>query len=400
MKERVTIVLNERELEKARLAARLEELLNASGITAGRIELTSTLANRLAVREPEVIVTDYVLGDVSTGLDLLSAINKKQTKSKVVFFTDEPSAAVALRALKNGAVDYFLMSSPESLNELVERIKSLLTAPNTLPPPAGMELPSIDDLIAESKAAQEWKNALQAAASSAAQITLLFGSPGSGRGFSAQILHRLRGFLSPLSKIDWRYFDGNLSTELEYCKSLAITGLDADDADLAAQLGALDTARQRDCFLYLITSLPEVKAAALRIFPNATVIEVPGIKDRADDFSGLIKFFTRHLPRSRSNPLSPQNIYKLSEMEWPGEVHQLVHSVLTASQLSDNEKAFFDQLRRLTALESPSIASERTAISKMRALATIYEQGGFRLAAIKLGCSVPELRTIVGGNLE
>ncbi|RIL08412.1 MAG: hypothetical protein DCC75_09015, partial [Proteobacteria bacterium] len=71
MREPVTIVLNEREANKARAAEVLQRTLQDLGITASRLEIDEHIEDTILKKAPRVLVLDYLLGDYSTGLDVL-----------------------------------------------------------------------------------------------------------------------------------------------------------------------------------------------------------------------------------------------------------------------------------------------------------------------------------------
>ena len=398
MKEDITLVLNEREPEKARLAELLEEQLQSRGLSVGRIELTDNLIKRLLIREPKVIVTDYVLGDVTTGLDLLSAVSMKRVRSQVIFFTDEPSAAVALKALKNGAVDYFLMNSADNIKQVVERIAGLL-AEGDASSKAEPAIPNtIGHIIAESMAARRWRGEIEAAASESAQITVLQGRPGSGRRLSAEIVHSLRGHLARLDEIDWRYLDANLSFELGFREYCCLTNVDEASEELLKELIAIPWSQCQGRRLYITTFDSQLFESISRIVPTAKLINVPKLADRGDDISGVLKIELKGLSKAGSNLVSPKTVTHLSEMEWPGEMRQLISLVKSAVFLTkdSDDGDILAAIEELLASSKDSIS--RSAPSRLRALATLHSLGSYRLASINLGCSVWQLKELIQGD--
>ena len=131
MRERVCIVLNERESTKEKAANSLEEKLREADITASRIEIDKHIVDVICERYPEVLVLDYLIGDYSTGLDIQAAVNAKKvgehvSKPKIVFLTDEPSVPVAVEALKNGAVEYIELDNPQAVQNTARVVAELL----------------------------------------------------------------------------------------------------------------------------------------------------------------------------------------------------------------------------------------------------------------------------------
>lgn len=394
MKEKITIVLNEREPEKAKLAERLESTLNDRGFLAGRIELTDSLINRLAVRAPTVIITDYVLGDVTTGLDLLATLKTKKSASSVVFYTDEPSASVALKALKNGAVDYYLMNAPNAFNELVERVTQIINAAQATAteeiPECG--LPALDQLVAESTAARKWREEIMIAGGESAKVTVLVGPKGAGRTFSANLIHRLRGHLVPQLCLSWELVDIPLQDILEKHRHVVLdAGVDVSP-ELLKELDALDWGRAPAATVYLKSTTAEFAKAITKVMSATRIVHVPSLTERLDDISGIVKLNTRDLPRSKAANLTPSNITKISNMSWPGEFKQLIGSLRGVLQIDNDESDFVAKLQEFNA--APNNKENKPNISRLRALATLREAGSYRIAAIALGCSVQYLREI------
>ncbi len=397
MKEKITIVLNEREPEKAKLAERLEAELNSRGFSAGRIELTESLINRLVVRAPAVIITDYVLGDVSTGLDLLTTLNAKKSQSRVVFFTDEPSAAVALNALKNGAVDYLLMNSPNALNDLVERVSTIIGSIKVVTNSDSLEtvLPDLEQVVAESEAGRRWRAGLILAGKGFSQITVLVGPKGSGRTFSAQVIQRLRGHVVAPVSMTWDFADEPINSALRYSEHLIIDAGDECSSELINELDAVDWGTIPSASLFLKTTSSESAAAITRISSQSRIIEVPSIRERLDDISGVIKLKTKELPRSKLTPLSPSNVTKILAMEWPGEFKQLTSSIIGALHLhTEGSSDFVSKLTELSKAACFDEVQPAGALSRVRALAALREGRSFRIAAMTLGCTVKQLRDI------
>ncbi|MCB0328759.1 MAG: hypothetical protein KDD70_03825 [Bdellovibrionales bacterium] len=128
MQQTVAILLNEREPQKKEIAATLEAELKAEGITSSRISSSPSLAEQVIAARPSVVVTDYILEDYGTGLDILEVCRTTETihRPTCVFLTDEPSLQVAIAAMKLGAVDYLLTTDVHALSECVTIIRSKL----------------------------------------------------------------------------------------------------------------------------------------------------------------------------------------------------------------------------------------------------------------------------------
>ena len=92
MREKVCLVLNEREPAKAKAAALLETHLNHLGISVARLAVNAGIAKAILARPPQIVVIDYLLGDYSTGLDVMASVRAgagEQTPSFVFLLTNQ-----------------------------------------------------------------------------------------------------------------------------------------------------------------------------------------------------------------------------------------------------------------------------------------------------------------------
>ena len=71
MREDVCIVLNEREPSKSKAAEALQAQLQSRGITSSRPVIDRNIEEILVTRMPQVLLLDYLIGDYSTGLDIM-----------------------------------------------------------------------------------------------------------------------------------------------------------------------------------------------------------------------------------------------------------------------------------------------------------------------------------------
>ena len=128
MREDVCITLNEREPLKAQLAEELEFQLEKRRLSCKRLNHTDCSPDVILERGPRVVVCDYLLGEVSTALDLLTMLQKPAPppETRVIVWTDEPSVNVAVGAMKLGAYDYLELSVNSSLDKVLQAIESCL----------------------------------------------------------------------------------------------------------------------------------------------------------------------------------------------------------------------------------------------------------------------------------
>ena len=124
MVEDVIIVLDEQQSAKAKAALDLEKNLNWRQFQASRVTPDKHLAKVLAERQPRLVVTDYLLGEFGTAIELLE--NNDLANQSILVWTDEPGVSTAVDAMKLGAVDYIDINGSRSLEKVIKSIESIL----------------------------------------------------------------------------------------------------------------------------------------------------------------------------------------------------------------------------------------------------------------------------------
>ncbi len=190
MRENVCIVLNEREPNKAKAVQALVNKLSSNNITASQYPITKNINAVIKESHAHIVVIDYLLGDYSTGLDVLSTINEDPIEDRplVFFLTDEPSVNVAVEAMKLGAVDYFEIDNPQSIDNLVRAIKNALSQKKISFTPEIKHRWQLKDLIAHSTESIETINQAKSLIASHAPVVAIYGPRGSGRSVLAQAI--------------------------------------------------------------------------------------------------------------------------------------------------------------------------------------------------------------------
>lgn len=418
MREQVCIVLNEREGTKAKAAESLITQLKAADITASRIPVTEQLPQILKQRQPKVVVLDYLLGDYSTGLDILSALQNLEVEKRprVIFLTDEPSIQVAVDALRGGAQHYIELDDPHAISKCVREVQVALENQKS-PPLPHFSLPSLDDLILGSPAARSLEAALRTTAQKQAPIICITGKSGSGLTTTARALLGLQPVAPFYRIISMRSFCGELldlaglePRRSEACLgnglSMVIEHAEEEDGSLLEYISSNreslwpdDAVGMTESLLIIVSSDPTVASAWQRL-AQATTITVPSLAERIDDIPALVQRFVRRAEEfcdRRFKPFPSEVISWLASLAWPGEIKQLesvvTDAALAAANSEDTLKSQIEE-RRILWNELATVPSS-SAIDSLEA-ASILEQCNFRypIAAARLGCSVKQLRTL------
>ncbi|RMG43706.1 MAG: hypothetical protein D6719_03210 [Candidatus Dadabacteria bacterium] len=420
MREKVSIVLNEREPLKRKTAEMLVAQLAEINITASRIEIDENIETVICERLPRVLVLDYLLGDYSTGLDVMHRLSEIDVESRplVIFLTDEPSVQVAVDAMRMGAYHYIELDNPRAVSlasrEIERLLKSEPTAQRRLKNP-----PKINDLVATSKQSRLLIKQLQAIIAKRSPVVLICGPAGSGVTTLAKALQEERSSRNPCRKIDLRFFTGTARDALGISHRSGVTGrvgsnlsliiehLEEDDGELLdflidnfEDLWGNVSVSNNDSFLTLCTSDTEISAAWAKAIP-LEMIKIPALQDRSDDIPALIQRFVQEavsLSSLKIKPLSAQITAWVSELDWPGDIKQLRSCVLNALIMNTLDGGDLKELinEQRNVWEENNSHDSNILPDPFTAAATLERCGHrYRPAAALLGCGIRKLQTII-----
>lgn len=432
IREDILIVLNEREALKEQLASELEHQLRERNLCCARIEPTMEICEVVLERAPRFIITDYILGDYATGLDILSAINNSQEQKErieSIVWTDEQSANVAVSAMKLGARDYILMDAPKSLERVLQAVENLLEKEgSTRGKGKGSRAKkrSLGKPLGQARSFQQAMSQLQGLADSDGRLTILCGPTGSGRNALAEFFHSSRDksgrfieldydlWPEPIASLDGKHDPRSLPL-LSFRSTVFIDHIEFDDGELLDYVHRHLHLEENDSCLLLGTSSADCAAAWSRLL-NTSIIEVPGLKDRQEDVWLLTEYFASEVKRKTADSkikLTPDVAELLREIEWPGNIKQLRSAIVEVSNLprliADEEKVSAldtaklndDQKLTLAAIVEAKERWERYAQfdneppDALSARAMLEACGwNFRMAAARLGTGLTPLRKL------
>lgn len=413
----VSIILNERESAKAKIAELLELRFKGLNITASRIPVNEHTAAVVLERRPRLVVLDYLLGDVTTGLDILAALTNlpAEKRPRVVFLTDEPSINVAVKAIKGGAEDYLEIDSPQAVQQVTALAEQILREDQQRRPPMRESIPMLDDLVVGAPVMQQAIRSLQQAVMRRDRGIILFGAPGAGLTTLA------RGAMSLLDNPGaWSYID--LTTFLD--SPAEIPGMSADprggirprsghlviidhaENDDGEILAALSSGYSQDPTLggtvIVCTTDERTAQAYARVF-GGCMVTIPRLAERRSDIGSLAQRFIKEaesLVGGKIVPLDSSTILDLTQKDWPGNIRQLRTVVMnTALDAVRGDERTPESVAQNYTLSCDGLTGTGLGdgLDPLTA-ATVFESTGrhYRRAAARLGCSIAAIRRALG----
>ena len=344
-----------------------------------RVERAASAADGIAaLRETEydLVIADIYLGD-GTGLDLVDAIEDRQTDTRTILVTARGSMETAAFARRHGVFDY--LAKPFELDLLVNRVHAALATSTTEPTPIADGPRSM--IVGSDSSIVEVYKAVARVAPLELPV-LIRGETGTGKELVATALHRFGANPEgPFVPINCGAIPENLlESELFGHRRGAFTGADSDHP------GAIETARDGTLFLDEVGELPAALQVKLLRFlqsgeiqpvgskhrihvPTRVVaathrnlraearagqfredvyyriaayeITLPPLRDRASDIPLLVDHFRHRHGGDAISAASDDVVQLLTRHPWPGNVRQLEHvvqrSIIDSGGLRDHE---------------------------------------------------------------
>jgi len=372
MSTRILVVDDESEI--CRL---LNEILRDEGYSVDIAQNAEQARQAYAKDDYSLVLLDIWMPDTD-GITLLREWSHHQLKCPVVMMSGHGTIEAAIEATRLGAFDF--IEKPLSLSKLLQVVKLALAANkqlNKAPALLGHQptMPS-----GKSRAMQQLREELQNAATNNASI-LLLGEAGCGRETSGRFLHSnsLRAqsplvMLTPASINDDTAaieLFGNVATKTVGLLSrarggtLLIKGL--EDASSLLQkllLGALES----KSFTPLGSMQPETLdvrlissaqtgfsqrvgqlgfRADLLIHLNTFTVQIPALRERAEDVPELLRYYAERIADEERLPLrrfdvSAQN--RLRHYPWPGNVQELRNLVRRLLMVGGSEDIHLEEI--------------------------------------------------------
>jgi DNA-binding NtrC family response regulator len=434
---------------------------NKNVISALKILFSSHFDKTTAISNPNQILEklrespDVVLLDMNfsagintgnEGLFWLSEIKKFDPKIPVVLFTAYADIELAVRALKEGALDFVVkpwdnskliatLKSALSLRQSRKEVKKLRETQNVL----SHELSKEQEICrGKSLAMRELFKIIDKVAATDANI-LITGENGTGKELVAREIHRLsKRSEQVLLTIDMGAITETLfeSELFGYVKG-AFTDAKSDRAGkfeaadkgtlFLDEIGNLNYSLQAKLLSVLqsrqITRVGSVNAIPIDIRLisatnkdlnksvesgdfredllyrlNTITIEMPALRTRKEDIQELAEFFLKKYSQKYSKiglKLSKNDIKKFMEYSWPGNVRELKHLIEKAVILSENGNldvsSFFKREKVSTEHLSTDPLTLEDAEKELIVNSLKRHNGNMSIVANELGITRPTL---------
>jgi len=391
----------------------------------------------------DLVITDLRMGG-RTGIDLLRTWRIHRADPPFLLMTAYGDVDSAVAAMKLGARDF--LSKPLDPDLLLEAIRSCL--PSAERPSDDEPRIGVDRLLGESAAMKRVREQVRRVAATDSSV-LILGESGTGKELVAEALH----YHSPRAKHPFVVVnmaavpDALVESELFGHARGAFTGATTD------RMGRFETADRGTLFIDEIGDFPPASQAKLlrvletrivqrvgsnesidihvrlvaatsrdlrgmvreRTFRedlyyrlNVVTIELPALRERAEDVPQLVEYFLRSISKSLNRPppeLDEALLDFLTSYPWPGNVRQLRNSLESMLVLhADGALTLDDMPHDLTKPGSTTPGAPRDAsdapvgsrlqrLERSAILQALEQQGGNRTRAAEvLGVSVRTLQ--------
>ncbi|MDQ7006036.1 MAG: sigma-54 dependent transcriptional regulator [Acidobacteriota bacterium] len=388
-------------------------MLRSAGHHVAEAGSVHEAAARLRTASWDLLLTDYLLGDGATGLDLLDLVQAEALPCEVIIMTGQGGVADAVEAIRRGAYNF--------ITKPLERQRLLIDVSRALEK-RGLEedlrrlsegpAEGFGRLMGQSPEMQGLFAALRRAAGCESNV-LLLGESGTGKEVAAREIHlhsRRReapfvpvhcGALAPelLESELFGHQRGAFTGATGRRKGLFLSAqggtLFLDEiatAPARVQIGLLRAIQERcirpvggdadisvDVRIIAATNADldrEMDGGGFRqdlYYRLATlVIRMPPLRERQTDIPLLARFFLERFSRreGRDLVLSPAALERLMTHRWPGNVRELEHLLESAMVRAEGEVIGEDDLDLPSTVEGgdrlPTLAEvERAHIARV-----------------------------------
>ena len=382
MKANILVVDDEPDIRSS-----LKDILEDEGCTVSLAENGAAARRMVRQQPPDLILLDIWMPDID-GISLLKEfVTELGITAPVVMMSGHGTVETAVEATRLGAKDY--IEKPLSLAKLLHTLESALqtaqapakTAPLHCPPPVGKSV-QMQHLRDQLEHLMAFDNTV-----------LFYGEPGSGKTFSARylhgrskrrggpfldvhtsLLHEGQGAAMLLGREDGQrlipgYLDrakggslflddvAELDSELQQClyavlstgQWVHVNGIEPQSLDVRIMAGSrydlaqeVRAGRFREDLFHLLNSAP---------------IQVPPLREHAEDISELLQYYVNQLVDReglpyRSFSVAAQN--RLRHYHWPGNIRELESLVRRLLILGGESQV---ELEEVEAILSATVAS-------------------------------------------
>ncbi|MCK6456150.1 MAG: sigma-54 dependent transcriptional regulator [Phycisphaerae bacterium] len=388
MSETAFILIVEDEVQHGEAIA---EGLRRAGHACHLVSSADEATDSIAQRRPDVIVTDYKLGDGRNGMDVLRHARAHWPSTEVILVTAHGDERLARDALKEGgAYDY--ITKPVDLEKLREVVARAARQARTQRENESMRrqldaIQPFEGIIANSAGMTAVLDRVRRLAASKLTV-LIYGESGTGKELIARAIHNR----SDRAKKPWvaancaGFSEGVLESELFGHVKGAFTGAIAD------RRGLFEEADGGTLFLDEIGDMPlPMQAKLLRTLENGEVVRVGSnrpihvdvrvvaatnrdlkelvdkkqfrddlfwrlnqatialapLRERRDDIPPLILHFIKQgneLHGKHVESITPDAVRLLTRYNWPGNVRQLANVISNMVVLANGPQLDVDDI--------------------------------------------------------
>ncbi len=306
-------------------ATALARVLQKQGDEVEAVFDGETAILRLRENRPDVVLTDLRMEPVD-GLAVLAEARAQRPPCEVIVFTAYGAIDAAVRAMRLGARDF--LTKPVTVEQISSRLEQLraLDGRGTAP--------SVDDVVSASPASSALLQILDRACGVPSPVWIE-GETGTGRTYTAEVLHGLRarktGEEAPLvirdpgSDQPWPDTGTAVLPNVDDLPDDLQRGLVRQLSVAPANLRLIATAQPG--------SLRRVRDGSLRpelYFKLAVlVVAVPPLRERQEDIVPLFETSLRRFAQrfDRPVPTLPRALENdLFRHSWPGNVRELINA--------------------------------------------------------------------------
>jgi len=373
--------------EDDRLAGELfEEVLKDQGYQVERVETGEAALDRLKASRFDLLLVDVQLPG-KNGLEVTREAKALRPEVPIVVMTAFASMETAIEAIREGAFDY--ASKPMNLDELKHVVSRALAQGSPEPKESEQQHPaeSLGTIIGNSPAMVDVYKTVARVAQTKSTV-LVLGESGTGKELVARAIHQH----SPRARRAFMAIDCGalpeslLESELFGYVRGAFTGAILD------RKGLFEEADGATCFLDEIGDISAtVQAKLLRALQegevrrigsqkwvkvdvriiaatnkdiaalvragtfredlyyrlNVVSVQLPPLRDRADDIPALAHHFLRRYSSESGKPItgfSDEAIRVLRAYHWPGNIRELENAIERAVTLSSHRVLTVDDL--------------------------------------------------------
>jgi DNA-binding NtrC family response regulator len=344
MVEDVIIVLDEQQSAKAKAALDLEKNLNWRQFQSSRVTPDKHLAKVLAERQPRLVVTDYLLGEFGTAIELLE--NNHLANQSILVWTDEPGISTAVDAMKLGAVDYIDLNGSRSLEKVIKSIESVLNSEEKQPVKKKTKNKALQQVtLGQSSSFKETLASAEAALNQSSKTVVVYGPRGSGRSHIARHIHNslpeknilleynLDEWVKPLNDL----LPTNHTTEVSKNPigglTLILDHCEFDSAGIISWLQNQDKNNLESNRIILGTTCFKTAKALEKICETKNV-NIDSLEHRSSDFYPLVKhILSEAKPHVTFNGLefTQALIQELIKLPWEGNIKELKSVVIEST---------------------------------------------------------------------